>query len=61
MARATRTGDPDLIRDARRDYYTQKLAEHITAVVAKAPPLNPDQLEHLRSLLNPPSMEQGAA
>ena len=51
---ARRTGDPDDI--ARRDqldaeYRTVALAEHVRQVVAKAPPLSPEQRERIAALL----------
>lgn len=55
VARAVKGNDPDEARSARQDYYTEKLADYIRAVVDKAPPLRPDQLTRLRSLLAPSS------
>lgn len=53
-------GDEDGARESRREYYTEVLAEKITAVVAKAPPLKPEQIERLRSLLAPSSSSEAA-
>ncbi len=42
--------DPELVA-ARRQYQSERLAEHIRAVVDAAPPLSAEQRERLASLL----------
>jgi hypothetical protein len=59
VARATRTGDPEIIGEARRDFITERLAELIEEHVRRAPPLHEDQLARLRRLLAPAN--EGAA
>lgn len=44
-------GDEDGAQESRREYYAEVLAQKITEVVAKAPPLTDKQINRLRSLL----------
>lgn len=53
-------GDTEAAEESRREYYAEVLAEKISAVVRKAPPLRPDQLERLRGLLAPSSTPEAA-
>lgn len=49
-------GDPAAVerRDrAARDYYAEALAEHITATLAKAPPLTDEQRARLARIIAP--------
>lgn len=43
--------DPELV-NARRDYYAERLAEHVAGVVAKAPPLTHAQRDRISTLLS---------
>jgi hypothetical protein len=52
--------DPELL-EAQRDYRALALADHIERVAAAAPPLTPEQLDRLASLLSPTSAEGSAA
>lgn len=51
IARARRVGDPDAEARARSDYYAEKLAATIAAIVATAPPLTTEQHDRLALLL----------
>ncbi len=54
VSRARRTGDPadqDAAEVVRSEYATQRLAEHIQLVVAKAPELSAEQIDRLTSLI----------
>lgn len=50
LSRSRAPDDPDLI-NARRDLRAERLADHIAAKVAEAPPLTPAQLDRLSVLL----------
>jgi hypothetical protein len=52
IARCKKFGDEKGAEEARRGFYTELLAEKITEVVAKAPPLTPEQIERLRALFS---------
>jgi hypothetical protein len=60
IARHEKLGDKPAAEEARRSYYAEVLAEKITEVVAKAPPLTPEQFERLRALLAPPANREAA-
>jgi hypothetical protein len=53
VARTSRAHGPDhpATRAAKSDYYAEKLAEHIKAIVDSAPPLTAAQRDHLAALL----------
>lgn len=51
IARARRAGDRDAEARARSDYYAEKLATTIAAMVAAAPPLTTEQRDRLALLL----------
>lgn len=55
LSRSRGADDPDLI-EARRDLAAARLEDHITKVVAEAPPLTAIQLDSLRRLLTAPSV-----
>lgn len=58
LSRSRTPNDPALIR-ARRDLRAERLAEHIAAKVAEAPPLTTDQLDRLARLLRPTHSQGG--
>jgi hypothetical protein len=60
IARCDKLGDEQGAVEACRGFYTELLAEKITEVVSKAPPLKPEQLERLRSLLAPSGTSEAA-
>jgi hypothetical protein len=49
-----RDRDDPRLPDLRRDLEAAKLEEHVRQVVAAAPPLTPEQVDRLTSLLRPP-------
>jgi DNA-binding FadR family transcriptional regulator len=51
IARAIRSGDPEAVREARRDHAAALLAKRIKSVVDTAPEFTPEQLAELRGLL----------
>lgn len=51
VAVAARTGDPERIRTARRDYAAEKIAAYVEKVVDSAPPLTDNQRERIAALL----------
>lgn len=51
LARDRDPNDPELLA-AKRDYRAERLAIHVAAVVALAPPLTPEQRERIASLLS---------
>ncbi|TFD53217.1 hypothetical protein E3T46_04595 [Cryobacterium sp. Hh11] len=54
IAAAARWGNPSPeIAVAHRDLAAERLADYITKVVSKAPPLTPEQRDRLASLLRP--------
>jgi hypothetical protein len=59
-ATATRYGDTERAERALSEYYTLTLEEIITKTVAKAPPLKPEQIERLRTLLTPSAHSEAA-
>lgn len=57
IGRAIKAQDPDAEREARQDYITEYAAETIRKLLAKAPPLRPEQLDRLRNLIPTPVVE----
>jgi hypothetical protein len=53
LSRSRAETDPELV-EARRDLAADVLADHITRVVAAAPPLTREQRDRLAGLLRPP-------
>lgn len=49
---ASRRGNLEQIREARRDLAAAKLEAYVAAVLAKAPPLNKEQLDRIAVLLH---------
>jgi hypothetical protein len=49
---ATRRNDTDAARQARRDLAAAKIEQYVRRVVEEAPPLSPQQRDHLASLLD---------
>lgn len=57
---ATRTGNNEAAREARRDLAAAKLESYIQRTVADAPPLTAEQRARIASLLRPiPSAKDG--
>lgn len=52
---AARRGDSNAVLEARRNLAAAKLAAYIESVVAEAPPLTDEQLDHIALLLRPSS------
>lgn len=50
---AARLRDPERLHAAKRDHAAAMLEQHITRIVAAAPPLTPEQRDRLASLLRP--------
>jgi hypothetical protein len=50
LTRSRAAGDPEL-EAARRDLAADVIAEHVTKVVAKAPPLTPEQRDRIAAIL----------
>lgn len=50
LSRSRTPDDPDLL-DARRNLRAERLADHISKVVAEAPPLTQEQRDRLAALL----------
>jgi len=50
LTRSRPADDPDLV-DARQKLKAERLAEHVTKVVAQAPPLTPAQRDRIAVLL----------
>lgn len=51
IARACRAGDAEAAGEARAEYRTRKLEEHIERVLSEAPPLSQEQRDRLRVIL----------
>ncbi|MDP9692684.1 UNVERIFIED_ORG: hypothetical protein J2X79_000213 [Arthrobacter globiformis] len=49
---ASRRGNPEQIREARRELAAAKLEAYVAAVLAEAPPLNREQLDRIAVLLH---------
>lgn len=49
-SRNRKPDDPDFV-NLRRDFYAERLAEHVAKVVAKAPPLTAEQRDRIAALL----------
>jgi hypothetical protein len=58
IGRAIRAKDPEAEKTARQDYITAYTAETIEKLLSKAPPLRPEQLERLRSLIPTPVVDE---
>jgi hypothetical protein len=47
----SRTANDNELRDAQRDLAALVIAQHAAKVVAKAPPLTPEQRDHIATIL----------
>jgi hypothetical protein len=47
----SRTADDPTLLEARRNFRAERLAAHVTKVVAQAPPLTPAQRDRIAALL----------
>lgn len=52
LSRDRQADDPDLV-GARRDLRATRLEDHVTRVLAEAPPLSDEQRERIATLLRP--------
>ena len=49
VANAKRLGSPEDVEEAQRNYYTKFAIQKLEEILAKAPPLTPEQVEQIVS------------
>lgn len=60
LTRSRPADDPELV-EARRDLAAEVIAQHVAKVVAKAPPLTPEQRDRIAAILRSTDPIGGAA